>query len=114
MIEGDVTLETVTSPISSATLYVRVEDVSRADTSSIVIAEIALTDISLQPGGDQRLPFQLEVPAMDRHDRYILSAHLDVDNSGTITLGDYLTMESIPVGEGSLSDRVSLPARRVA
>ena len=114
MIEGDVTLDVVTDPISSATLFIRVQDVSRADAGSTVVAETALTNISLQPGRDLRLPFQLDAPALGSRARYILTAHLDVGNTGSITPGDYLTMESIPVEESARHGRVSVPARRVS
>ena len=114
MIEGDVTFETVVSPISSATLFVRIQDVSRADAPSIVVAEVALRDISLQPGRNRRLPFRLDAPALDPRGRYNLMAHLDVDNSGAISAGDYLTMESVPVGESGPGVRFSVPARPVS
>ncbi len=114
MIEGDVIIEVVTTPIRSATLYVRVQDVSRADAGSTVVAETALRGISLQAGSDQKVPFQLEVPALSPRGQYIVTAHLDLDNSGTVTPGDYLTMESIPIRESSPRGRLSIPARRVS
>lgn len=113
MIEGDVTLETVTSPVESGTLYIRIQDVSRADAESNVVAEASLSGISLQPGENRRLRFSVDVPTMDPRRQYILTAHLDVSNTGTVTPGDYLTMESIPIDASGAIARVSVPARPV-
>lgn len=114
MIEGDVTLDAVPAAISGATLTVRLEDVSRTDASSKVIAQVEFPSISVEPGSNRSIPFQVEVPRLDPNARYILSAHLDVNNSGAITAGDYITMESVPVDERTAAGRVGVRVRPVS
>jgi uncharacterized lipoprotein YbaY len=114
VITGDVTVDAAAAPISGATLTVRLEDVSRTDASSKVIAQVTIPYVSLEAGGSRSIPFQVEVPEMDPNARYILSAHLDVNNSGEITAGDYITMESVPVDERTAAGRVSVRVRPVS
>lgn len=87
-------LEALDQP--AGTLYVRVEDVSRADAASEVIAETAITiDRSLAAG--EELPFSLEMSALDPRAHYSLRAHLDTTGTRRIDPGDRISTESYPV-----------------
>jgi len=94
-IAGTITVEEPTSAPETAVVLIRLLDASLADASSITISEQQITNADLSAG---ELAFRLEVPDdLEASARYTVSVHADVDGSGDISVGDYITMESYPV-----------------
>ena len=81
----------------AAELIVQIEDVSRADAASKVVAEQRIPNPKLEPG--EAVPFELEVPeaAIDDQAMYSVRAHVDVSGSGEVEEGDLLSTQSYPV-----------------
>ncbi len=96
LVSVEVTFEDAES-FSGATVYVRLEDVSRADLAARVIAEQVLRDVSLRPDRPAKLMISLRSKAVDEHARYAVRVHADLDGDGQISRGDYISMESYPV-----------------
>jgi len=96
-LEGEIVFEDVDSAVRGATAHVRLLDVTRADAASLTLAEATIADVCVDPGPGRPLRFALAVPALPEQGRQSLSVHVDVDNSGSVTRGDYVTVESFPV-----------------
>lgn len=111
-LRGEVQLADVPQPVIGGTLVVQLADVSRAGASAEVIAETTLRDVSLG-SVDDRLGFALQVPALDPRRTYTIEAHLDVDGSGEVSVGDYRTMEHFGVTPDSLGGIVKVRLGRV-
>jgi putative lipoprotein len=96
-VRGEIILPSADLPSEPADLIVRVEDVSRADAPSVVIAEQRQSDISLRGGAV--LPFLVEVPAelVDEHHDYSVRVHVDVSGSGEVNVDDLVSTQSYPV-----------------
>ncbi|MFM9979138.1 MAG: YbaY family lipoprotein [Sphingomonadaceae bacterium] len=93
-------------------LYVRVEDVSRADAAAEVVAEVAFP-INRQLAVGESLPFSLTVPEVDDRAHYSLRAHLDTTGSGRIEPGDRISIASHPVITFGYPDEAVLDAHKV-
>jgi uncharacterized lipoprotein YbaY len=97
---------------SGATLYVRLLDVTFTDAPSRTVAEQVL---ALPRGrADERpLAFSLRLETIDPHRTYIVSAHADLDGDGSISRGDWMTMESYPVLTFGHADRVDVVVKKI-
>jgi putative lipoprotein len=113
VVRGEIVLPDAELPDRAAELVVQVEDVSRADAPSLVVAEQRMRDVELPPGGS--LPFEVEVPADDLDERmsYSVRVHIDVSGSGEIEPGDLLTTQSYPVLSGRGSEEAVVSVKRV-
>jgi uncharacterized lipoprotein YbaY len=92
-----------------AELVVRLEESSRADARSSVIAETRLP----LPSQETRIPFRLEAGGLDPRATYRITATLDLDGDGRIGKGDYLNMASFPVITRGFGRHVVVEIRRV-
>ena len=92
---------------------VQVEDVSRLDAPSIVVAEQRLEDVDLESSAE--LPYRLDVPAdaVEAGKRYSVRVHVDVNGTGDVTKGDYVSTASYPVLAGGDDDELTIIVRRV-
>lgn len=112
-IEGSITIDGLEGPVPISGLNVRLQDVSRADASSQTVAEVAIGEAEFSPG--QSVRFSVDVPGeLDVGASYVLSAHADLDGSGDISVGDYITMESNPVVVDGSQGSVDLVLRLVS
>ena len=96
-VRGQVVLPDIELAAQTAELIVQVEDVSRADASSIIVGEQRIPRVPLQAG--MVLPFTVEIPAgrvVPTHS-YSVRVHVDMSGSGKIEVGDLITMQSYPV-----------------
>ncbi len=96
-------------------VVVRVLDVSRADASSVVVAEADLGDHPLVPGEPFSLDFTIDVGDLDPRTVHAVTAHLDTTGSGEVTRGDWLTTEHVGLPRASDGDDVvvEVPLRPV-
>jgi len=113
LVSGEIVFGEGNEAFSGATAYVRLEDVSRADAPSDVVAEQVIRQVKYQPGQTGRLAFDLRGSTHHEHARYIVSAHVDVDGDGQVSRGDYVTMQSYPVLTQGYPRLVSVQLRKV-
>lgn len=113
VVRGEILLPPEGVPAGAATVVVQVEDVSRADAPSEVVAERRLDGVVLRPG--EALPFEIEVPAeaIDERRSYSVSARLGVSLSQQVKVGDLITTQSHPVLTRGHPDHARVTVRRV-
>jgi hypothetical protein len=112
LLYGEVIFEGTRS-FAGAIVYVRLEDVSRLDAPSAVIAEQVIRDVAHQAGSQQGLEFSLYGQIPDDQASYTVRVHVDVDGDGRVSRGDYLSMESVPVLTHGYPNRVTVRVREV-
>jgi uncharacterized lipoprotein YbaY len=112
-VEVTLVLPTGLAPSAAAVLRVRLEDVSVADRPSAVVssAEVPVPE----PTGGGAVEVSLAVPAarIDERDSYSVFAHLDLDGSGDVSVGDALTTQTYPVLTRGAPDRVEVTLTRI-
>lgn len=89
MITGTILFSDDVVPFSGATAHVHLLDVSRMDAPHETIAEQQIKDIKYP--SDERIGFSLKGRIKDERGMYIVSAHIDIDGDGQISIGDYIT-----------------------
>lgn len=111
-VRGEIVLP-ADSPARAARIVVQVEDITRADAPSVVIAEQRLDDVPL--GEANELPFAIDLPAqlIDPRAMYSVRAHVDTTGSGTVERGDLITTQTYPVLTRGAADEVRVEVRRV-
>jgi uncharacterized lipoprotein YbaY len=112
-VSGRIALPDTDLPDVAMRIVVCVEDVSRADAPSIVIAEQRVDNVVLRPGGS--LPFAIDVAAddLDHRRSYSVRAHVDMDGTGEIRKGDLISMQSYPVLTRGYGDEANVEVRLV-
>jgi len=101
-------------PFVGATVYVRLEEVSRADAPAIVMAETVLPEVRIGGQAPSQLEFTIEFPSLDPRGRYVVRVHVDVDADGQVGVGDYVSTASHPVLVGDGATTLSVPVKRVS
>ena len=96
-VRGRILFDKDVGPFTGATVYVRVENVSRADAAAEVAAEQVLRGVSYRGGEEEALSFELRVDSVDERAQYSVRVHVDVDGDGEISPGDYVSPASHPV-----------------
>ena len=78
-------------------VIVVVEDVSRADAPSQVVAQVRQPRVPLRDGAT--LPFAVDVPAgrIDPQSSYGVRVHIDTSGSGEVERGDLVSTQAYPV-----------------
>jgi len=95
-VHGQIQFPEVDHPIQGATLRIRLLDVSRADAASTTVAEDIVAPVNVLSDGTT-FDFTLEVTKLQQGKTYSVEAHLDIDGSGVMELGDYRTMAHVGV-----------------
>jgi uncharacterized lipoprotein YbaY len=113
LVSGEIILGEEVQSFSSATIYVRLEDVSLVDAFSKTVAEQVLHNISHQAGYQSRLAIDLRGTISNERARYAVRVHVDVDGDGQVSHGDYISMEGYPVLTFGYPDRVTVRVREV-
>lgn len=101
-------------PTGVVRVRVRIEDVSKADAASIVLASVDF-ETTLPLEGGTPLSFEVPVDAeqVDERHTYVIRGHVDVSGSGQIEPGDYLTTQVHPVLTEGAGDEVRVELRRI-
>lgn len=107
VVEGIIHLVGVSSSTPNATVYVQIVEASLADAPSNVVAEEVILDFQIDMDNLAEIRFSILTSNLNRRANYDLIAHVDINGSGEITKGDYLTMESFPVSP--VGPRVWIP-----
>ena len=81
--------------LSGATVYIRLEDVSRADASARTVYEQVMENPAEHVSAEG-IPFVLSgnQSDIDSQKRYSVAVHIDMDRSGDVSAGDYISTES--------------------
>ena len=89
LIEGEISFKGVENGISGTTIYVRLEDISIEDDASKTLVEQVIRDVSVDPSALTTYKYLIEHRELEPKDSYRVRVHLDADNSGDITEGDF-------------------------
>jgi putative lipoprotein len=101
-------------PTDLVRVSLRIEDISRVDAASIVLASVDF-EATLPLEGDAPMPFELPVDSEQLEDghTYVIRGHVDVSGSGQVEPGDYLTTQLHPVLTQGAGDEVRLGLQRI-
>ncbi len=99
LISGELHFDTVASPFDNATIHVRLLDVTHLDRESKVVGEMTLKSVSFDGKKENSLAFLIEGSSENIVDNadYIVTVHVDIENTGELSQGDYITTQSFPV-----------------
>lgn len=108
-ISGTLVFPPDVADFTGARVVFRVEDTGVQDASAVVHHETVMQDVAYAP----RMVFNLTVPDT-QSGSLSLSVHVDMDHSGNITRGDFITTQSLPVlREHGRDDLVTIPLEQV-
>ena len=112
-VRGCIVLPAGSLPPNAAEVIVMLEDISRADAPSILIAEQRQTGVPLHPGAV--IPFHIEIPdtQIDERRNYSVRAHVDLSGSGRVKVGDLVSTQTYPVLTRGHGDKVRVNVRTV-
>ena len=114
LVESNLIFPQSTRIFSKAVAYVRLEEVSRADAPSNIVAEQVIRKISNKIADKNRLEVNLYGPNINRRLDYAVNVHIDSDGNGKINRGDYINTESYPVLTFGRSNRVSVRLKLIS
>lgn len=97
-----------------ATIYVRIEDVSRADAPATVLAGVTLEALTIPPTPGQEVTFTIPVESYDPRMRYSVRVHIDRDGDGRVSGGDLVSTAHHPVLTQGGGTKVTVPVSEVA
>ena len=89
LIEGEITFKGVEKQVGGATIYVRLEDISIQDDAGKTLVEQVIRDVSVDPSAPPTYRYLIEHRELEPKDSYRIRVHLDADNSGDISEGDF-------------------------
>jgi uncharacterized lipoprotein YbaY len=98
IVRGEIRFEEDAPAFSRATVYVRLEDVSRLDAAARIVAEQVINDVSHAPARAAPVPFVVATDeAVDARATYGVRVHVDVDRDRRVGRGDFVSTASHPV-----------------
>ena len=112
-VSGTVVFSDEVSPGLAGDVVVQLHEILAEDAASRVVAEQVIPVHALPAGLGGRLPFQLEVGAINSRARYTIRAHVRVNKSDAVTSGDYLTTASFPVLTYGAASTIDVSVRRL-
>ena len=90
-----------------ANVTIRYEDASRmGDATPRRIAQTVMRNIAIDARDLRPIPFTIDIPDAQFSPAHSLRVHVDLDRSGVITSGDYISTRAIPLAAPSTSVRV--------
>lgn len=113
LVTGSIILGREVREFAGATVYVRLEDVSRADTIAVLIGEQVLDKVSHRAGTEETLDFAVYGELPTESGDYNVSVHIDLDGDGQVSRSDYITVESFPVRVPGAAERVRIRVEEV-
>lgn len=114
-IHGEAVLDSVPVAIAAATLFLRVEDSSRADAPAVTILEHRIGGISRAAGTGDPVQFALMLPSPPpAGPGWNLRAALCSDPSGTLHSGDYVSERCYALASDAGARPLRIMLRRLA
>ncbi len=112
-VSGQIVLPATAVPVEATAVVIQVEDVSRADAPSQVIAEQRQQGVHLEAG--KVLTFAVDVPAdaIDPRSSYSVRVHIDISGSGAVEVGDFVSTQSYPVLTHGYGVEATIEVQRV-
>ncbi len=111
-VSGEIHFQDVDEPALNVTMYVRVQETGRADTSATTVAEQVLREVNIVPGLE-RIAFEVRGIPQNPSARYTIRVHADVDRDDRVSPGDYISTQSYPVEMTAEQTKIIIVARRV-
>jgi putative lipoprotein len=97
LVRGLVRFEPTAPPFDNAEVRVRLEDVSTVDAPAALVAEQSIPGVA-KPPGPATVAFAVHGDgALDPHRHYGVRVHVDVDGSGRVSAGDFVSTEAYPI-----------------
>lgn len=114
LVHGMIIFKSTRPELTGATVHVRLEDVSRADASANIVSE-QLIENPAEHVSPEGIPFVLSgnQSDIDLQRRYSVSVHVDMNRSGEVNSGDYISMKSYPVLTDGNSNEVIVSVQRI-
>lgn len=97
IVSGELTIPEALAVSPSTVVYVDLLDTSLADASSLLVKRQVIPLAGKAIGPDRKLKFELPIASFDPRRSYEVRAHVSVDGSETMSIGDSTTMQSYPV-----------------
>ena len=94
-------------------MSVWVEDVSRQDAAALVVGKCYKQTLSPRTTTSEKIPFHIKSEISDRKSTYNIRVHVDVDRDGQVSVGDYITMESISLDYEDGREHRTIAVRKV-
>lgn len=113
LVSGELVFDPSELDLARAVISIRLEDVSVADQPSETVVERVLTDLPEDAIETGRVPFELYGDPPDDEARYTVAAHVDVNGSGRVSRGDFITTEAYPVLTFGHPNRTIVRVQRV-
>jgi putative lipoprotein len=110
-VKGEIVLPADAPEREAKTVLIEVRDVSVADAPSQVVATTRLANIECRP--NERIPFELPTPEAPASRMLAVRVHVDWDGDGSVSSGDLLTTESIPVPVAGFVGALRVPVRLI-
>ena len=113
LVKGEITFEAEAPAFTGATMYVRLENVTVADTAAEVIAEYVERNVAFDPKTKNVLSFAITADSPDSRTAYAVRVHIDIDGDGEVSQGDFISTQSYPVITFGHPREVSILVRQV-
>jgi uncharacterized lipoprotein YbaY len=113
-VTGTIVFSATVSAGPSATIHVRIEDASHADTPATTLARATLEAVTVPPPAGERVTFAVPVEAYDPRRRYTLRVHIDRDGDGRVSAGDLVSTDHLPVLTAGAGTEVTVPVSLVS
>jgi uncharacterized lipoprotein YbaY len=95
-------------------VYVRLEDVSLADAAATLVAQAVVRQVPITPReGSLEVALEVDSRTLEPRRQYSLRAHVDYDQDGVVTPGDYVSTQSYPLQGGDIDAGLQVEVRRV-
>lgn len=96
-VSGELAIPEALAISPSTVAYVDLVDTTLADQASLLIKRQVIPHVDKEIGPGRKLKFQLAIASPDPRRSYEVRAHVSVDGSETMSVGDATTMQSYPV-----------------
>lgn len=95
-VSGTIAFAHLRKPLNAVSVYVRLEDVGRADAAAVPVAQQVMHGVGI---ADEASRLRFEIPAAGRrpNGEYGVRVHVDVDGDGEVSVGDYTSTQSYRV-----------------
>ena len=109
---GFIMFSDIPKDLSAAEIYVQLLDTTYADAPSIKQSELILSNLNA-PMTEKGISFRLPEAQLENSHRYEVWVHVDMDRSGDITAGDYLSTSSYAVPTRSGEVEILVEVNRI-